>query len=420
MKKLYLSVLGMYIMILQSFSQGTPRDSSEFMPVPLHVDEVNLVTGYYKQDGNHSPVTGGIGTERVTDIANGIEIKFVAWGPNRLKYTLSTEFNIDHHSAASSAYVSKTGASRIGGTRIYPSVNWSVENEAKGRSFGLGAYYSSEYNYHSLGLNTQFSQKTKSNGEFEAKLSGYFDRVKMIYPSELIPGVSTSDDNGTVTYTTASGRTVVLGRGGNREDETTIPSKPRNTFTGSFSFSQVINSRLQAAVMLDLVGQSGYLGLPFHRVYFNNDSVQVEHLPSSRFKLPIGFRLNYFAGDRVILRSYYRFYTDNWGVMAHTASLEMPVKITPFFSVSPFYRYYKQTAAKYFAPYKEHSIQDDYYTSNYALSAFTSQFFGAGIRLAPPNGLLWKHLNALELRAGHYAQTTGLVANEVTLHLKFK
>jgi hypothetical protein len=199
-----------------------------------------------------------------------------------------------------------------------------------------------------------------------------------------------------------------------------IPSNPRNTYTASFSFSQVINARLQGALLLDLVAQNGDLGLPFHRVYLNDGKDTTEKLPSSRFKLPVGLRLNYFMGDRVVLRSYYRFYVDDWGVRSHTVSLETPVKITPFFSVSPFYRYYTQTAANYFAPYEQHTAKDVYYTSNYALSGFSSQFFGAGIRLSPPDGIFHSSLKTLEVRYGHYTQTTDLVSDVISLSLSFK
>jgi hypothetical protein len=106
--------------------------------------------------------------------------------------------------------------------------------------------------------------------------------------------------------------------------------------------------------------------------------------------------------------------------VSHTASLEVPVKITPFFSVSPFYRYYVQTAVNYFAPYEKHTAADTYYSSNYSLSAFSSQFFGAGIRLAPPKGIFGSKLNTLEIRYGHYTQTTDLVSDIVSLNLKFK
>ena len=318
-------------MMLHAYSQFQDKDTSFYTSKPLKIEEINLVSSYYTQDGNHSPITGGIGTEKVTDLSNGLDVKWVGWDEKQRKNTLTAGLGIDHHSSASSAYVNKSGASKTGGTRIYPSLNWNVENEKKRTGFGLGLYYSREYNYLSYGLDAEFSKKTKSNGEFNAKISGYFDRVKLIYPSEFVHEV---------TVTSAS-------RGG--ESKSKIPTSPRTTGTLSLSFSQVINQRLQGSLLLDGVYQTGYLGLPFHRVYFNDGTPNIENLPSDRLKLPMGLRLNYFLGDKIILRSYYRYYIDSWGLQSHTASLEVPVKITPFFSISPFYRYYTQTAVKYFA-----------------------------------------------------------------------
>jgi hypothetical protein len=307
------------------------------------------------------------------------------------------------------------------GTRVYPSLSWSVANENKGSEFGIGTYYSTEYNYKSFALDAHIAKKTNTNGEFNAKVSAYFDQVKQIYPSELIPASTvTNTGSSTIYITTASGRVVALSSGGSYKSESAIPSSPRNTFTASLSFTQIINQRLQAALLLDAVMQNGYLGLPFHRVFFTDASEKVENLPSNRTKIPIGLRLNYFAGDKIIFRTYYRYYTDDWGLTAHTASIEIPYKITPFFSVSPFYRYYSQTAVKYFAPYGAHAVSDKYYTSNYSLSAFNSGFYGAGIRIAPPKGILNSHFTSLEMRYGHYNQTTDLNANVVSFEFKFK
>jgi hypothetical protein len=183
----------------------------------------------------------------------------------------------------------------------------------------------------------------------------------------------------------------------------------------------MINSRLQAMVLGDVVTQQGYLGLPFHRVYFNTGKDTIEKLPSSRFKLPVGLRLNYFLGDNIILRSYYRYYLDTWGVKSNTAGLEIPYKITPFFSISPFYRYYDQSAAKYFAPYGVHSPTDEYYTSNYEYAEFRSSFYGVGFRITPPKGVFgWQSMHELEIRYGHYTQTTDLVSDVISLNLGFK
>jgi len=65
--------------------------------------------------------------------------------------------------------------------------------------------------------------------------------------------------------------------------------------------------------------QTGYLSLPFHRVYFNNNSVHQEALPDKCFKIPLGVRTNYFLGDKIIHRAYYRYYTDDWGLKSNTS-----------------------------------------------------------------------------------------------------
>lgn len=271
-----------------------------------------------------------------------------------------------------------------------------MENETKGNSVGGGAYLSSEFDYTSIGAGLSFSKKTRDrNGEISGKAQVFLDRVKLIYPIELRTGPSRDDDD--------------------------YASTPRNSFSGSLSYSQIINQRLQLMWIADLVYQKGFLGLPFHRVYFNNNSVRSENLPGSRMKIPLGFRANYFMGDKVILRSFYRFYTDDWGITAHTLQLEPVFKLTPFVSLTPFYRYYRQTAADHFSEIRTHKITDQYYTCNFDLSGFTSHFFGAGFRITPPKGVFGiGRLNALELRYGHYTRSNDLTSDIISLHLKYK
>jgi len=446
MKKLSLTLIGLYLLFLHGYSQITQKYQDIFQSRPLKIEEINLVTSYYSQNGSHSAVTGGgtailgvganaitlPGSEQLNDFSNFLELKLVGYGETGNKHTITAGLGIDHHTAASQKYISPTGASNPGGTRVYPSLNWTVENLKQGTEFGLGTYYSHEYNYTSFALDGHVGYKNKTGGEFGAKVSAYFDQVSLIYPTDD----STKYKTGTNSITTPLDQLVITtnasksGGGGvyygGSSAESSIATTPRNTYTTSLTYSQVINKSLQMAVLFDLVKQDGYLGLPFHRVLFQNHLERIEKLPSSRTKLPIGLRVNYFMGDDVIIRSYYRYYTDDWGLTSHTASIEVPYKITPFFSVSPFYRYYTQTATKYFAPLYGHKVdavgnpKDTYYTSNYASSAFSSNYVGVGLRSAPPGGFNNSYLASLELRFGHYVQTTDLNSNVISLHFTFK
>jgi len=396
MKKIFLTAAGIMALVY-GFSQVS-KDSSVYNPRKLKIEEVNLVSSYYKQDGENAPVTGGIGSQKLTDIANVLELKLTRYDKRFRKHSYSVEMGIDHYTSASSDKIDMKANSSASyqDTRVYPTLSWTREDEKKGHTIGASVSSSAEYDYLSFGGNLSFAQKTRDrSGEFSAKIQAYIDQVKMIAPEEL--------------RGTADGTVKSEG------------SEARNTFVASLSYSQIVNERLQLTVLADGIQQQGFLSLPFYRVYFNDGSVHQEKLPDSRFKLPLGFRANYFLGDRFIFRTYYRFYTDNWGLQSHTASLEIPVKITPFLSVSPFYRYYNQTAVKYFSGYAKHTVADEYYTSNYDLSAFSSNFLGAGVRIAPPRGVLGiEYFKSLELRYGHYVKSIPMNADIVSIHLQFK
>lgn len=392
MKRIFLTGFAL-LGLLRLSAQTSSTDSTAYKSTKLKVDEINLVSSYYKQDGNHSAVTGGIGSEKLTDISNTIDVKLIKFGETGLKHTFDIEAGIDHYSSASSDQIDLQANSSASSSdnRFYPSITYSRENEESGTTLGIGVSSSTEYDYQSFGGNAFYSKKTNNkNGEFTAKFQAYLDQVKMILPIELRTGEGPANSS-------------------------------RNTFAASLSYSQVINQNFQIIFLADIITQSGYLSLPFHRVYFDDTTVHQENLPNNRLKIPVAVRASYFVGDNIIIRAYYRYYSDDWKLSAHTADLEIPVKITPFFSVSPFFRYYSQQGTKYFKGYREHNSAEEFYTSNYDLSTFNSSFFGAGVKFTPPNGVFGvKHFNTIEIRYGHYSKTTEMVADIISINLRYK
>lgn len=375
-------------------AQTVDVDSTSYKNTQLKIDEINLVSSYYKQDGNNSAVTGGIGSEALTDISNTIDVRLIKYGKTGLKHSFDIEAGIDHYSSASSDQIDLQANSSASSAdnRFYPSLSYTRENEEKGTALGVGLSSSTEFDYQSFGANVSYSKKTPNrNGEFTAKFQAYLDQVKMILPIEL--------------------------RGFNLPSGT----ESRNTFVGSIGYEQIVNKNLQLLFSADFITQNGFLSLPFHRVYFVDGTVNQEKLPDTRLKIPVSARASYFVGDNLIIRAYYRYYSDDWKLTAHTAELELPIKITPFFSISPFYRYYSQNGTKYFKPNREHTQNDEFFTSNYDLATFNSSFFGAGIKFSPPKGVFGiQHFNTLEIRYGHYSKTTQMNANIISMNIKYK
>lgn len=393
MLRISLAAFFIYFMTLAAFSQSS-GDSSAYTNRKLKLSEVNFVSSYYGQDGNNSAVTGGIGDEKLTDFATTIDVQLSRYDSHKRKHSITGEIGIDIYTSASSDKIDPSTISSASShdKRIYPSITYAVTNETKGSTVFANGSISTEFDYFSKGLSVGWSKLSKDrNREFSAKGQIFLDTWKVILPIELR---GSSDLQG---------------------------NKPRNSYSASFTFSQVVTKRLQVLLLADVAYQEGQLATLYHRTYFTDNSHKVENLPGTRIKIPIGIRLNYFMGDRFIVRTYYRYYTDDWKMTAHTMEIETPIKITPFFSVSPFYRYHNQKGIKYFAPYGEHNVSEEFYTSDYDLSTLTSNMTGLGLRYAPPGGIFnIPRLNAMELRYGHYKRSTGLTSDIITLLIKFK
>ena len=200
----------------------------------------------------------------------------------------------------------------------------------------------------------------------------------------------------------------------------------------SLGFSQVVTKKIQGSFFLDVLYQNGLLSTPYQRVYFADKgdffinefqlADDIERLPDSRFKLPIGTRWNFYLNEKLTLRTYYRYYCDNWDITSHTLYVELPYKLTEKFTVIPMYRFYSQGASKYFAPYEGHISTDEYYTSDYDLSTFNAHQYGIGVSYTDifTNAKIWKFgLKNIDLRFNHYDRNDGLSANIVSFGIKF-
>jgi hypothetical protein len=148
----------------------------------------------------------------------------------------------------------------------------------------------------------------------------------------------------------------------------------------------------------------------------------IERLPSKRLNIPIGFRLNYYINEIFSLRTYYRYYFDDWGIKSNTFNLEIPIKVSDKFTIYTSYRYYDQTKADYFAPYDQNLSTSEFYTSDFDLSKFSSNQYGFGVSYTDifSKAHIWKFgLKSIDFRYNNYQRNTGLSANYTGLGFKF-
>jgi len=330
--------------------------------------------------------------------------------------------------------------------------NYSHSSDSRNFIWNADVSFSNEYDYTSAGFGggvaALFNDK---NTEMNLKANVYLDQWRPIYPTELheyskygsnflnqgyFSGVTVYNENGvtaTETYLPTQFKDLALTN--------------RNSYSASFGFSQVVTTKLQFSIFFDVLQQQGLLSTPYHRIYFadktnffigqsqyitNYESTtntgvfkladDIERLPNTRFKLPVGARLNYYINEYFVLRTYYRYYSDDWDITAHTASIELPIKISEKFTVFPTFRYYTQTASKYYAPYEKHLSTEQFYTSDPDLATFDTKQLGFGINYTDifASAKIWHFgLKNIDFRFHQYNRTDRLKASIATIGFKF-
>ena len=482
MKKQFILLVISCIAFNVLFAQVDPAQSSYKKKV-LETAEVDFLMSYYTQDGKHASVTGGIGNEKLTDMTPTIVVTI----PLNVDDVLTVDAGISAYTSASSSNLDPfdaSGASNGEGSddddrRVFASdakgspwvessgasskdvwtsinANYSHSSDDRNSIWTANVGFASEYDYSSIGFGGGFTKLfNEKNTEFGIKGQVYIDSWNPRYPTELDSYLEAGQNLNNGFFADID----ILNQSGDIIDKdgvqvwsplntTLLNDKSRNSYSVSFSFSQILSKNAQFSIFFDLVQQKGWLANPMQRVYFadrsnyyvgnassidnytsprNTDVFQLaddlERLPTSRFKIPIGARLNYFINESVSLRTYYRYYFDDWGIKSHTVNLEVPIKFADGkFTLYPNYRFYNQNAADYFAPFESHSSSSKFYTSDYDLSKFDSHQYGLGFKYTDIFARLKVFklgLKSVDLRYSIYNRSDGLDSNIVSAGIKF-
>lgn len=406
---------------------GFAQDSTQtYKKRVLESTEVDILFSYYKQDGIHSAVSGGEGTEELSDITPTIIVSLplndddvITVDAGISAYTSASSSNINPFDGRNtpSPWVESSGAS-VSDVLTHFNASYAHSSDDRNNIWSANLNVSFEYDYFSIGFGGGFTKLfNEKNTELGIKGQVYLDTWKPQYPYELRVGIS--NDN-------------IIGTGIYSHNFNEFDNLSRNSYSLSFSLSQILSKKLQGSLFFDLVVQDGLLSTPHQRVYFGdvNDffigdfqlADDVEKLPDNRFKVPIGGRLNYSLSEVFTIRTYYRYYFDDWGVNSHTANIEVPIKLGNKFTIYPMYRFYNQTEADYFAPKDVHLSTEEFYTSDYDLSKFDSHQYGIGVNY---NDIFTKAkiggfgLKTMDLRFNNYTRSDGLDALIVAFGVKF-
>lgn len=394
MKKKFIVFAVFVVYSVYGFGQTNIKHSSGGK---ISKSTIDIVYGHYIQNGNHSAVTGGKGTEKLQVFSP--EIIFTRQVDSLNSYTINAGVDMVSSASTDNIDFAVSSASKIDGhgylTIGYDRKFKKKENIVVGSSLSAAI----ESDYLSKGGSLSFTKTSRDKQkEFSVNVEAYFDDLRwgrlngvkplrLVYPVEL--------------------------RYANWLDE-----YRRYSYNLQLGYQNVINEKMIFGIFPGVQFQEGLLSTPFHRVYFKDGSLKVEKLPDQRFKFPLGLRLNAYLGNKMFLKNYYRFYYDNFGIIAHTFNAELAIKLNPEIVLTPHLRFYIQKGASFFKPYKEHDLNSEFYTSDYDLSAFQSyeagiesRFSGTGKKDLNP------FINNFTIRYSFYKRSDRLYAHIITLLL---
>ena len=391
MRKLYWSLL----FIWASFLVRAQKPDSSYRPEILKKTEIELVFSYYNQNGDHSAVTGGIGTEKLMVYAPNLKINHSFNNRHSISFSAGADFitsaskdNIDFVKSSPSLH----------DTRGYLNAGYSYKFKGKELVLSAGTGFSIESDYLSVpaSLGVEYTEPSKMRS-YQLGIQTYFDDLRWGRFSENY------------------GRPVGLVYPVELRYRNWFDTYKRTSYNFKAGFSQVLSKRIVLGIYPEIDWQHGLLSTPYHRVYFNNDNLKVENLPGDRVKFPIGIQVNHFTGGRVIIKGSWQFYEDNFGILGNAFRLETAVRINPALTLVPMYRFYTQKGSEYFAPYRGHSTSEAFYTCDYDLSSFNSH--EAGLLLVwSPEKFFTKNgsIREINLQYNYFIRTNGLYAHYIT------
>ena len=361
-----------FVIILALFgflklSAQTSQDSTNvYKKRVLETTEIDFLSSYYTQDGDNAAVSGGTGTEELTDVTatfvvsiplNEDDILTIDAGVSA--YTSASSSNINPFDDGSASPFQASSGASSGDVWSNLTASYSHSSDDRNDIWSAKLSVSTEYDYFSLGFGGSYTKLfNEKNTEFSISANVYLDTWNAIYPIELRP----FGENGNGINNSLFTQNTIIGNQNYSPLFTEFKDESRNSYSVGFGLSQILHKNVQGSLSVDLVKQDGLLSTPFQRVYFSDiaDSFiedfqladAIEQLPDSRFKVAIGGRLNWYLSESFTVRTFYRYYFDDWGINSHTASIEIPFKLSDKFTLYPSYRFYNQTAADYFYPYE--------------------------------------------------------------------
>lgn len=154
-----------------------------------------------------------------------------------------------------------------------------------------------------------------------------------------------------------------------------LPTDTRAESKLDLSLNQLISSTFSVQGVYSLFYAQGFLSSPYHYI-LQNDIAKFENYPQQRLGNAFSLKGVYLWQPKLSTNFSYRFYVDDWNILAHTAQIEGLYDFSERVTSGMRLRYYTQSAAFFAKAIGSYTLKDLYYAADYRMDAFSSMMIG--------------------------------------------
>ena len=158
----------------------------------------------------------------------------------------------------------------------------------------------------------------------------------------------------------------------------------RSSNTGSLGITQVLSPTTLVSAGYGITWQTGELGNTWNIVPLQDGTVGHELLPTTRLRHAVVGRVAQALPWNAVLKAYYRLYSDDWSILAHTFEAQLLQHVGKRLYVGVGYRYHTQTGASFFTTSAPLSFP--LRTADSDLAPLDSQSFTGRVGIDVPRG----------------------------------
>jgi hypothetical protein len=179
-----------------------------------------------------------------------------------------------------------------------------------------------------------------------------------------------------------------------RGDDAFIEPVDRRTYR--VGLSQIVTPALMMGLSYELVVDEGFLNNPYRSVRYLDPAspagyaYQAEIYPHTRTSNAASVRARYFLPYRAALHGEYRYFTDTWGIGAHTAEIGYTHPWTDRWIFELGLRFYTQGNAEFYSDLFPGVDAQNFLARDKELSSFSNQMISLGTTYELSLG--WKFL----------------------------